>query len=60
MPMDQSSLPLCTEEDPGGSTGWRAPMAPTDKLTPHMDQVMVLAQELGIASAPSMHKCHRA
>ena len=37
----------------------RASVAPTDKQTPHMDQVMVLAQELGIASAPSMHKCPR-
>ena len=60
MPMDQSTPLLGTEEDPKGSSGWRAPVAPTDKYTPDADQVMALAQELGIASPPSMHECWRA
>ena len=61
-PMDQSSPLQCTEEYPRGSTGQRAPADPTDKQTPDMDQEMAQAQAqaLGIMSAPSMHKCHRA
>ena len=51
---------LDTAEGPEGSTGWRAPVAPTDKQAPGMAQALVLAQVLGVVSDPSMCRCHRA
>ena len=56
MPMDQSGPLKCTEEDPRGATGWRAPPDPPDKPTADKGQEMALAQALGLVSASSTHK----
>ena len=47
-------------KNPPGATGWRSLTDSTDKQTAGEDQIVVLAQALGIVFAPSMHKCHRA
>ena len=57
MPMDQSGPLQCTEEDPRGGTGWRAPPDPTDKQTADKGQVVAPAQPLEQVSRSSMHEC---
>ena len=45
-PMGQSSSLRSPEEDPGGSTGQRAPVDPTNKQTGSEDQIVAPALEL--------------
>ena len=51
---------LDIEEGPEGSTGWRAPVAPTDKQVPDTDQVLVLVQALEVVSVSNMRRCPQA
>ena len=56
MPMDQNGPLQCTEEDPRGATGWRAPPDPTDRPTTDKGQVVAPAQPLEQVSRSSMHE----
>ena len=51
-PTAQNNPLLDTPEGPEGSTSWRAPVAPTEKQAPDMDQELVLAQVLGLWETP--------
>ena len=58
--MAGNNHPLDTPEDTEGSTGWRAPVAPIEKLDPNTDQGLVPTQVLGVATDPNIYRCPRA
>ena len=58
--MAENNHLLDTPEGPEGSTGWGAPVAPTEKLDPDTDQGLVPAQVLGVATDPNIYRCPRA
>ena len=51
---------LNTPEGPEGSTGWRAPVAPTEKQAPDADEELVLAHVLGVVKDRKICRCPRA